>query len=318
MRTGVFGSSDTEGKSSGFSLVRRNGVEICQADILSPYPGLAHGFSTRAGGASSGCFESMNLGPGRGDDPQAVQENFKLFCAAVGVSPENLVLSRQVHKDHVAIVTASDRGNGFLRENRFDAVNGADALITDQPEVALMLFFADCVPIFLYDPVKRVIGLVHAGWRGTVLRIVGKTVRKMETVFGCNPTDMVAAIGPSIRVCCFETGADVETAVRALGESFSDAIVAGTGSAEAAAELCETETGSVVTGACAASGSGTPIGKYHIDLPKLNKKLLIAAGLREGCIADAGWCTMCQPDRFFSHRKMGTQRGNMAALLQLQ
>ena len=280
---------------------------------FSQYPAISHGFSTRIGGMSTGCYAQMNLGMQRGDLAENVRENFAIFCGMLGVSPENMVFSRQIHQDHVAVVTAQDRGNGFLRDNKFDLTCGADALITNCEEVVLTLFFADCVPIFLFDPIQNAIGLVHSGWRGTVSQIAAKTVNAMEKAFQSNPADILAGIGPSIGPCCFETKNDVYEAVTAM--SSDDAYLAYVEClSDAEQMISETKMQNRQQKEEQMQESEK---KYKIDLWGINKRVLQSAGVLEQHICTAGICTACDPERYFSHRKLGAKRGNLAAIIQL-
>ena len=158
---------------------------------LAEHPGVKHGCSTRVGGVSTGCFSSMNLGFGRGDADENVLTNYDRICSAIGITKEQVVLSAQVHETVVRRATKADCGKGIIKPRDYTSV---DAQITDEPGVALTVFTADCVPVFFYDPVKKAIGVAHAGWRGTIGRIAEKTVQAMETEFGCKAEDIVAAI----------------------------------------------------------------------------------------------------------------------------
>jgi polyphenol oxidase len=158
---------------------------------------LRHGFSTRRGGISRPPFGTLNLGLNTADDSASIHENLARFCRAGGWDRERMAFTRQVHGDRIEAVTSP----GVHPDT--------DALITDSAEVILVIQVADCVPVFLYDPVRRAVGLVHAGWRGTALEIAGKTVRAMSERFGSKPADLSACIGPSIGPCCCEVGDDV-------------------------------------------------------------------------------------------------------------
>ena len=144
-------------------------------------PGLAHGFSTRTGGVSAAPWDSLNLGIARGDDDACVKENYRRFCAAIGTDAHRTVLSRQVHEDNVRLVTEADAGKGLWRQRDYTSV---DAMICNTPNIPLVVFSADCGIILLYDPIRRAIGAVHAGWRGVAQGIVKKTVEKMAEAFG--------------------------------------------------------------------------------------------------------------------------------------
>ena len=242
-----------------------------------------HGFSTRLGGVSQGPFASLNLGVNRGDDLENVRENFHRFCAAVGADADRLVSSKQVHKADVRIVTTADAGKGLFAHRDYEA----DALVTDVPGLPLAVFSADCIPVLFHDPVRHVVAAAHAGWRGTALGIVQKTVERMEEVFACRPADILAAVGPGISQCCFETREDVPNAMMgALGSS--------------ALPFIRSEGG-----------------HFHVDLKGLNSCWLTRAGLVPEHIAVSTDCTCCQPERYWSHRKMGDARGSMAAVVML-
>ena len=175
--------------------------EICGETPYLEYPlfrstGIVkNGFSTRLGGVSRGCWSSLNLSFDRGDDPEAVRENFRRIGAAMGVQPEDMVLSKQTHTTNVRVMTEQDRGKGITRERDYTDVDG---MITNVPGLCLVTSYADCVPLYFVDPVKKAIGLSHSGWRGTVGKIGKETVRMMETEYGSDPADILAAVGPSV------------------------------------------------------------------------------------------------------------------------
>ena len=246
--------------------------------------GVRHGFSTRRGGVSPAPWDTLNLGPGRGDAPENVEENYRRFFAALDMDSAYPVLSRQVHRDDVRLCTAADAGKGLIRDRDYDA----DALITAEKGLPLVVFSADCGIMLLYDPVHHAAGAVHAGWRGCAAGILEKTVQAMADTFGSDPAAMVAAVGPSIGPCCFETDDDVPEAMNAaLG-------------AEAAPYL---ERRGI---------------KWHVDLAGLNRQWLLRAGLAPEHIDVCGLCTACRPDLFWSHRRLGRARGSMAAMIELR
>jgi polyphenol oxidase len=158
--------------------------------------GLVHGFSTRQGGISQAPYASLNLGLNTEDNPDAVAENLRRFCGAAGILRERIAFTKQVHGDNVQAV----RNPGVYGET--------DALVTDVPGIILAVQVADCVPVFLHDPVRRAVGIAHAGWKGTLLKIAAKTLLAMTDAFGSRPGDLQAAIGPSIGPCCYEVGAE--------------------------------------------------------------------------------------------------------------
>jgi len=159
--------------------------------------GPVHGFSTRKGGVSVPPYDALNLGLNTEDDPEAVGENIRRFCAAAGIEAGRIAFTSQVHGDRVQAV----RDPGVYE--------AADGLVTDIPGLVLSVQVADCAPVFLYDPVRKAAGIAHAGWKGSVLGIAAKTVLAMSEAFGSRPGDLQAGIGPSIGPCCYEVGADV-------------------------------------------------------------------------------------------------------------
>ncbi|MDD3347423.1 peptidoglycan editing factor PgeF [Oscillibacter sp.] len=258
-------------------------LSCLKSPLLAAQAGIAHGFSTRLGGVSAPPFDTLNLGVGRGDESAAVEENFRRFCATLGTDPAQVVLSRQVHEATVRVCHTEDAGKGLWSPRDYTA----DALITRERGLSLVVFSADCGILLLHDPVQHAVGAIHAGWRGCAAGIVEKTVQAMQDAFSSHPRDLVAAIGPCIGSCCFETDGDVPDAmVQALG-------------AEAAPYLVE-------RGA-----------KYHVDLAGLNRLWLLRAGLSPERIDTCGLCTACRPDLFWSHRKMGERRGAQIAMIAL-
>ena len=255
--------------------IRKGELEYITAENLAP----RHCFTTRHGGVSEGYLASLNLGIHRGDDPENVVRNYEILGSSLGFDIHDLVFTRQTHTNIVRVVDQTNRGEGLFREVEPEC----DALVTATPGLALAAFTADCTPILLHDPVTGAVGAVHAGWRGTVADIAGNAVRAMCESFGAKPENIRAAIGPNIAACCFETDRDVPDAVRsALGEE---------------AEAYITRTGE----------------KYHVDLKGVNAALLRRAGVRNVEISTD--CTACCPDRFWSHRRVGNDRGSLAAII---
>ena len=249
------------------------------------WAGAAHGFSTRLGGVSQPPMDTLNLGANRGDDPAHVWENFRRFCAAVGTDPAGLVKNHQIHSAAVRPVGRDDRLSDPAAPGTFEA----DGLVTDQPGVCLTIFSGDCIPILLYDPVRRVVAAAHAGWRGTAAGIAARAVEAMSDRYGCDPGHILAAIGPGIGPCCFETHADVPDGLRAgLGERAEPFI----------------------------RPLSTP-GKYRVDLKRANARWREPAGVPAGQIALCSACTACDLENFWSHRVQGDARGSMAAMIQL-
>lgn len=247
--------------------------------LVSDRIAVPHGFTTRNGGVSAGYLSSMNIGANRGDTPENVLENYRILGAALGFAPEDVVRTHQTHTDIVRRVYREDRGTGLLKPGFPDC----DALITNEPELALVITTADCTPVLLYDPVTGAVGAAHAGWRGTAADIAGKTVRAMVDQFGCDPADIRAAIGPNIGACCFETDADVPNAML---DAFG------------------TEVQAWIR--CAGE-------KYYVDLKQINALALNRSGVKQIDISCD--CTACQPNRFWSHRVTRGVRGSQGAVI---
>lgn len=254
------------------------------SDGMEAAGGVAHGFSTRIGGVSEGMWAGLNLSPTRGDDPDHVRENCRRFFAAIGAKGENLARTNQVHEDGVRIITTADSRTDICEKVTYEA----DALITAVPGITLMVSVADCVPVLLYDPVRRVVAAVHAGWRGTAKGAVSRAVERMIEVYGCDPEDILAAIGPSIGPEDFETHEDVPNAMMAS-------------LATQALQYIQIKEN----------------GKFAVDLKGLNHLRLTQAGLSSEHIAVSNECTFCDGEKYWSHRKCGNDRGAMAAAIQL-
>ena len=238
-----------------------------------------HGFTTRLGGVSQGHLSSLNMGMHRGDTAENVAENYRRLGAAIGFSPEKLVLANQTHSDIVRVVTNADC-LGSLSHRDYPECDG---LVTNTPGIALTVFTADCTPVLLHDPVTGAVGAVHAGWRGTASGIAEKAVAAMVSAFGCKSSDICAAIGPNIGTCCFETDADVpEAMLSALGEEAKPFIHA--------------------------HGE-----KFHVDLKQINALWLRRSGVTN--IAMSNHCTACNPSLFWSHRITGGIRGSQGAII---
>ena len=251
---------------------------------LDAIPFLRHGFSTRLGGVSEGIYTSMNLSFTNGDEHDRVMENFRRIGSAIGIPPERIVLSRQTHTTNIRRVTAADVGCGITRDRTYDNIDG---LVTDEPEVALCTLYADCVPLFFADPVRRVIAVAHSGWRGTAAGMGRVMVEAMARDYGCRPEDIVTGIGPSIGFCCFEVDTPVYEAFAPL--PFFD-------------EGCFVENGG---------------GKYHLNLQEINRRILLSAGVRPEHITVGDLCTQCHADTLWSHRATGGKRGSLAGLIMM-
>lgn len=253
---------------------------------LSATGAVRHAFSTRQGGVSTGDCASMNLSfsKERGDTFENVMENYRILCSAVGIDTKHLVLSKQTHTSNVKTVTSKECGTGVTKPSFCDV----DGLITNQPNVALVTQYADCTPLLFCDPVKRVIATSHAGWRGTVKLISKVTVEKMCNEFGCNPKNIIAAIGPCIGKCCYEVDAPVYNEFLKIPFLKLDKIITSKGG-----------------------------GKYMLDLAEANRQILINSGITPENIDVTDICTCCNASELHSHRATGGKRGNLAAIIEL-
>ena len=244
-------------------------------------------FSTRLGGVSEGYYSSLNLSFDRGDDPARVLENFKRIGASMGVAVEDMVLSKQTHTTNVRVVTKEDKGKGVMRERNYTDVDG---MITNVPGICLVTSYADCVPLYFVDPVKKAIGLSHSGWRGTVGKIGKNTVQLMQENFGSKPEDLLAAVGPSVCMDCYEVSEDV---IEQFKEDFEKKYWE---------DLFYKKEN----------------GKYQLNLWKANELIFLESGILPEHMAITNVCTHCNSKILYSHRTMGNNRGNLCAFLALK
>ncbi len=241
-------------------------VEILTSPVI-PREGFVHGFPTRRGGVSTGRRASLNLGYRWGDDPENVIENRRRVATVAGYDAERLQVTKHVHGTDVWVV-----GDELAEGAEFDG------LVSNRAGDTLGAFAADCIPIVFVDPVARVVGAAHAGWRGTVNGVAPNVVRVMEERMGARAEDVRVALGPSIGVCCFEVGPEVVEAFRARFGELPGLVVAGPS-------------------------------KEHVDLRVATRALLEGCGVKPEHIDDGPPCTRCDPDRFFSFRRDGIEGG---------
>lgn len=242
---------------------------------MEEWPSFTQAVFGRPGGVSEGALASLNLSFAVDDDPEKVRANRAIAARAVGWGPDRYVSARQVHGRRASQVSRTMAGGPELPET--------DVLVTNEPGVLLLLKFADCVPVILWDPVRRVAGLAHAGWRGTVLGAPASAVEMMAVTYGSNPADIMAGIGPSIGPCCYVVGPEVE---RAAGQVFAGA------------------------GVLHRSGDG----EVRFDLWSANAETLMRAGVSEEKIAQSELCTRCNSHLYFSHRASGGRAGRFGAV----
>lgn len=238
---------------------------------LSKYRGICHFVSTRTGGFSTFPYASLNLGLHVGDDPKKVLKNRERLASALRIPLDNFTIAKQMHSGKVKIISEQLRGKGSIDHRK--AINATDAMVTNVSNIALMVLLADCVPILLFDPIKKVIGVAHAGWRGTIRLVAQNTVRIFKEKFGSSPIDIIVGIGPSIGPCCYEVGPEVVTKIEKTFYTKESYI-----------------------------NNGSSNGKAYFNLWEVNKKQLTQIGVPEENIEIAEVCTCCNSDLFFSER----------------
>jgi YfiH family protein len=255
--------------------VQEGGIVLYQPEVMERFSGVRTAVATRHGGVSPAPFDSLNLSTAVGDDRANVEENLTRLYLALDLDVSAAVDARQAQGGQVALVTESKRGT---------RIGEVDALITNLPGVPLMLRFADCVPVLFYDPTHRAIGVAHAGWRGTVAKVVANTVRAMGEAFGSKPDELRACVGPSIGPCCYEIGEDVSARVRQAFPEPGDLLI--------------------------------PLnGSHYFDLWDANARLLRELGVAE--IEVAGICTADHTEDFYSWRRENARTGRFAAVVAL-
>lgn len=248
-------------------IITETGKPVLSSPLLASCSFLMHGFSTRSWG---------NMGLHVGDDPGTVVKNRRVFLEGLSSTLEDSVWVRQVHGTRILPVSDAHRGNGAFRYD--EAMEACDGMITNVPGVMLMAVFADCTPIFLADPVTRSVGLLHAGWKGTLRDIAGSGVLAMKEAFGSRPEDILAAIGPRIGAECYEVGEEVLTELEERGLS---------------------KVGR--------------LGSNHLDMGSVNRALLQRQGVVK--IEISPLCTYCKNELLFSHRRELGQAGRMAGAI---
>lgn len=267
---------------------RAGDMEYLTFPMLDELPCIRHLFTTRLGGVSKGMFASMNLSFTRGDNKEDVMENFRRVGRALFTEPEAFVCSDQTHTTNIRVVTKEDMGKGLVRERDYKDIDG---LITKEKGIVLSAFYADCVPLYFVDPVKKVIGLSHSGWKGTVGKIGPGTVRRLQEEFGSKPEELICAIGPSICKDCYEVSGDVAARV----------------------EKCFSGNKKILEQVLFPKEDG----KYQLDLWKANRFLLEEAGVKSEHIQTTDICTCHNPYYLFSHRASMGKRGNLGAFIML-
>jgi YfiH family protein len=249
------------------------------------HPDMVHAVTTRQGGVSEAPHDTLNMSFSRPDAPAAVRENRRRVYMALEIRPERVVQAGQIHGDDVLVVTEEHAGRGAL--DRPSVLPPADALITNRPDLYLLACFADCTPLLFFDPVRRAVGVAHAGWQGTAKQIGAATVHAMNAAFGSQPADLQVAIGPSVGPCCYNVWPHVAEQVRAALPMQPYV-------------LAERD------------------GQIFFDLWQSNVATLLACGVRRDQIEVSRICTVDHADRFFSHRAGNGVTGRFAAIIGLR
>lgn len=262
-------------------MKRRDRIHYLNVEF-SDSPCSLQGFTTRHEGVSRPPYNSLNLGTTTLDQQHNVEGNRSLLARAFGVTQEALVTVRQVHGSDILVIDEPNEDTGHFLSLE------CDAIITNQPEMLIGVCVADCVPVLLLDPHKRVIAAVHAGWQGTAAGLVAKTVAAMKSQFACSPATLQAAIGPCIGQCCYEVDGPVRQVFAQSGLSW-DALTVPAGE-----------------------------GKWRLDLAAANRQLLSAAGLPVGSIQVANMCVCCQREQFFSYRRDNGETGRQIGFIMLK
>ena len=272
-----------------------NGLVYMTSDLLP----FRHMFTTRYGGVSTGHLATLNLIGGHGDRPENIRENFTRVTALLGVGPDDCCVTKQVHGNVVRVVTKAER-HVCLSEVPYEA----DGIVTAEAGLPVFCFTADCVPVLLCDPVHKVVGAIHCGWRSSVADILGNAVAAMRAL-GAEPHDIRAAIGPAIGACCFETHGEVPEAIEAwLGKE--EAAPYFRPKPEYASNLSFNNEHLTFAER-----------KFLVDLRGVNSRRLRQLGLPEDHIDISEECTFCSHDKYWSHRYEKGLRGGQAACIMI-
>lgn len=258
---------------------------------------VSHLFTSRLGGVSEGIFSTLNLSSNRGDDKEKVLENYRRVAEELGCTSNDFCFSDQTHTTNIRVITEEDRGKGITKKQDYTDIDG---IITNVPGIALGTFYADCVPLYFLDPVKKAIALSHSGWKGTVNRMGEKTVEEMKRAFGSDPKDLLCCIGPSICVSCYEVSKDV-------ADAFTEAF----------------EIKDIPSWDKEKHDFNTILWKkenekYQLNLWAANVRVLLDAGVDPKNISVTNICSACNSDLIFSHRKTDGKRGNCGAFIMLK
>jgi len=262
-----------------FTYSQIHGVRYVEYSRLIECKGITHAFCTRWGGVSKGRFANLNFSVSEGDTQTNISKNWKILSSAFNIPEDHFITVNQIHGDRILIIDDN------LRDSHDP---GYDGIITNKPGIAIGIKTADCVPIFLVDRAKHIIGTIHAGWKGTSLNIASKALRILVNEFGSKPEDIIVTIGPSIGPCCYEVDETVWTAMEK--DPDRDLFFKKSRKAE----------------------------RWMLDLPKANQQQILRAGISSVNVTSPGICTSCHRDTFFSHRGEGGQTGRQLSFIMLQ
>ena len=276
------------------TYITGNTVPVIKFKAFEDIDFINHCFTTRLGGNSNNEFTSLNLSFSRGDDTKNVEQNYIDLCKDAGFTLKNIVMSDQVHETTVLNITNDVLSSMNKSDFKLRKLESVDGMITNITNVPLFTYYADCVPLYFVDPVKKAIGLSHSGWRGTAHCMGLKTINAMKEAFGTNPKDLISVIGPSICQKCYEVSADVIEIMN--NEFITNGIISDTDTSF----YYEKENG-----------------KFQVDLWRANYLIIKKAGVLPHNIHVSGICTYDKSDLLFSHRASGTKRGNLAAILEI-
>lgn len=270
---------------SGFSLMEKNGIKYFAIEKFKDIESIDHLFTTRIGGVSTGNYNSLNLGLNTEDNRDNIIENFMKIAEIINTSIEKMVLSNQVHETNIRVVTEEDMGKGLIKDRDYESVDG---LVTNIKGLPLVTFYADCVPLFFVDSKKEVIGLAHAGWKGTVGKIGSKMIDVFQSKFKSNLEDIFVAIGPSIGPCCYIVNRDVANKFY-TNFTKADMLIKSIGEDD-----------------------------YVLDLWKANEISLKEKGIKDRNIILSDVCTSCNNEILYSYRKELGKTGRMVAVIKIK
>jgi YfiH family protein len=265
-----------------YEIRKNEGVKVITVPAIEDLDLVYHGFSTKEGGVSGAPHTGLNLSLNAGDDKDLVEINRCMFVKALEAGNPDVYTVRQMHGSRVIRIEDSENPPEEYRQAQ------ADAIITDQLGVAIGVLTADCVPVLLVDPEKRVIAAVHAGRKGSLMQVVSHVVSRMQKDFGSSPDDLLAAVGPCIETTCYQVGEEIAQEVSRHDFYQNDALIHENGA-------------------------------HFVDLRKMNHLDLLESGVKEEHIYDVSMCTACHPRIFYSHRKnKGKKTGRMMALIMIK